>query len=170
MKKLLFLVIVLIFMGCSNTQINKNQKNDIAISKQYLDNWKLSDLEYKIQEIHTYNKELADELNKDLLAKNQAKKDLETLLNKIEVSIKTHRIDRIEKDFANTIKNRELIKILKENDFSYYKIIIGKPKFYKNTASNVIGLVYLDQVMYLSVEYKLKESKWRIEGWRVENF
>ncbi len=81
MKKLLFLVVVLIFMGCSNTQINKNQKNDIAISKQYLDNWKLSDLEYKIQEIHTYNKELADELNKDLLAKNQAKKDLETLKN-----------------------------------------------------------------------------------------
>lgn len=170
MKKLLFLVIVLIFMGCSNTQINKNQKNDIAICNQYLDNWELSDLEHKIQEIHLYNKELADELNRDLLVKKQYKKDLEVLLNRVEASIKSHRIDKIEKDFEDTIRNRELIKILKENDFSYHKIIIGKPKFYKNTASNIIGLMYLDQVMYLSVEYKVKEINWRIERWRVENF
>lgn len=170
MKKLLFLVILLIFMGCSNTQIDKNKKNDIGLCVKYLNNWELEKLETKILEIDLYDKKLADELKKDLLVRKQNQKDLEKLLEKIKFSIEVQQIDDIEVYFENTLKNRELLKFLKENDFSSYNIVVGKAKFYKNTATNVIGLIYLDQVEYLSVKYRLKENNWRIEGWKAKEF
>lgn len=170
MKKLLFLVVVLIFMGCSNTQINKNQKDDIEICNQYLNNWELEKLDHKILEIGSYNKKLADKLKEDLLVREQNKESLEKLLEKIKISIKTQRVSDIEEYFDNTLENRELIKFLKQNDFSSWKIIIGKAKFYKDTATNVVGLIYLDQVEYLSVKYRLKKNNWRIEGWKVKEF
>ena len=167
MKKLLFLVVLLVFMGCSSTQINKNQKKDIAICKQYYDNWELDKLNIKIHEIKTYDIKLATDLAKSLEERKNQKKELEILLQNMKQSIKLGHINEIEKNFQDTIANRELMKYLKENNSLAFDIIIGKIKFYKETAKNMIGLVYLDQVIYLSVDYKLLKNNWRIKRWKL---
>lgn len=168
MKKTLFLVVLLIFMGCSSTQIEKNQKQEMATYQEYYDNWEIEKLNSKILEIKSYDKELATKLEKASLKRQQDKKEFEKNLNDIRFFIESGDISRVKESFVDTIANRELLKFLKENNFGGLKIVIGETKFYKETASNLIGIICSDQVVYILVDYELVDNNWRVKRWKLK--
>ncbi len=168
MKKTLFLVVLLILMGCSGTQIEKNQKQDVAICQEYYNNWEIEKLNSKILEIKSYNKELATKLEKVALKRQQDKKAFEDNLRDIRFFIESGDIVNVKESFVDTVANRELLKFLKENNFGELRIVIGKTKFYKETASNLIGIIYSDQVVYILVDYELVDNNWRVKRWKLK--
>lgn len=93
----------------------------------------------------------------------QNKENIYTFFNKIKYSIEKNDIENIENDFSDSLYNRKFIEFLKKNNFSNSKIIFGRVEFKNNRASNVLGLVFLEEVVYLHGDYKFEKGKWRVE-------
>lgn len=161
MKKILFLIMFLLFIGCSNIRNRDTENiNNLRICEKYCDNWELDKLESELQKIQ--NKDLVKKFEKCLEEKILYKKELDNFLQKIIISIKNNQISEIEDKFQNSISNKKIIKILKNSDFSEVNIIFSKPEFYKKTAKNKVAFIFLEEVIYLSIDYKIINGEWRI--------
>ncbi|NME35476.1 MULTISPECIES: hypothetical protein [Fusobacterium] len=161
MKKISFLIIFLLFIGCSNVQNKNTDKiNNLKICEKYCDNWELEKLESELQKIQ--NKDLEKKFKECLEEKKFYKKELDNFLRTLTISIKNNQILEIEDRFENNISNRKIIDILKNSNFSGVNIVFSKPKFYKKTAKNKVAFLFLEEVIYLSLEYEIIDGEWRI--------
>lgn len=161
MKKILFIIIFLLFVSCSNIQNkNINKVNELKICEKYCDNWELEKLELELQKIQ--DKNLKEKFEKCLKDKKNYKNELDNFLKTLIISIKNNNILEIEGRFQNNILNKKILQILKNSDFSRVNIIFTKPEFYKKTAKNKAAFLFLEEVIYLSLEYEIIDGEWRI--------
>lgn len=118
-KNIIFLVLIFLFISCSNVKVKKKEE------------------------------------------------DINIFLERIKNNIENSNFSNIEKDFEENLYNEKTIEELKKYNLKNVKILFGKAQIDGRKAKNIIGLVFLEEVIYLQGKYKLVKGKWKIE--RVEN-
>lgn len=90
------------------------------------------------------------------------KRSLLVLIESIKDELKDGEFDILDSTLASGMKNSMLKKELATVDFSQINIMTSKPVFNKNTARNVVALVFGSNTLYFNVEYLLKNGEWKI--------
>ncbi|MGL5052029.1 MAG: hypothetical protein ACRC5W_00310 [Cetobacterium sp.] len=87
------------------------------------------------------------------------------LLSKLELIEKDLKVNdsKILKESLDVslIKKYEINKLL-QYDLSKVNFYFTKPKFFKNSGSNVIGFGFSEEIFYFNVEYKYLNGDWKI--------
>lgn len=92
----------------------------------------------------------------------EEKQSLLTMVTNIKEELKNGEFDTFDRALVPGLKNSVLKKEIQTVDFSQINILTSKPVFNKNTAENVVALIYGTHTLYLNVEYLLKNGEWKI--------
>ena len=160
-KTIMVLLTVFLFISCSSTK-----KIEINSEKQYeilLNNWELEKLDLTLKDSENFqDKEVLKKYKNLLQEKIKEKSALEEMMKKIKIQLENNDFEGIELYFDDSFINRKILSELKKTDFSQMKIVYGKPEFYKDSAKNIVAVIYMDNVEYFQFNYKLKNKKWSI--------
>ncbi len=160
MKRVILILISAIFVSCSNLE-TRDAFEEKIYQKQY-DNWELETLELEIEKIYNYNQGKANLYKSYVDKRRDQEKALNELLEELRTNLKRNDITSIKEKLEEGFINNKIIGLLEEGDFSRANIVYGEIDFYKEKANNLVGIIFADQVVYLLVEYKLIDEKWRI--------
>lgn len=159
-KIFIWIVSIFFLTGCSNIS-NKNFNNKREeIYRNLYENWQIEKLET----------ELSKEDNQDLVLKykrlikeqQRDKKSLEILTDEIKQELVNGNTSKLKNTLDSSLKNIFVGNEIEKVDFSKIKIFINKPKFFKNTANNVIAFIVEDRTIYFDVYFSLKSGEWKI--------
>ena len=159
-KIFIWIVSIFFLTGCSNIS-NKNFNNKREeIYRNLYENWQIEKLET----------ELSKEDNQDLVLKYKGlikeqqrdKKSLEILTDEIKQELVNGNTSKLKNTLDSSLKNIFVGNEIEKVDFSKIKIFINKPKFFKNTANNMIAFIVEDRTIYFNVYFSLKSGEWKI--------
>ena len=159
-KIFIWIVSIFFLTGCSNIS-NKNFNNKREeIYRNLYENWQIEKLET----------ELSKEDNQDLVLKYKGlikeqqrdKKSLEILTDEIKQELVNGNTSKLKNTLDSSLKNIFVGNEIEKVDFSKIKIFINKPKFFKNSANNVIAFIVEDRTIYFDVYFSLKSGEWKI--------
>lgn len=159
-KIFIWIVSIFFLTGCSNIS-NKNFNNKREeIYRNLYENWQIEKLET----------ELSKEDNQDLVLKykrlikeqQRDKKSLEILTDEIKQELVNGNTSKLKNTLDSSLKNIFVGNEIEKVDFSKIKIFINKPKFFKNSANNVIAFIVEDRTIYFDVYFSLKSGEWKI--------
>ena len=159
-KIFIWIVSIFFLTGCSNIS-NKNFNNKREeIYRNLYENWQIEKLET----------ELSKEDNQDLVLKYKGlikeqqrnKKSLEILTDEIKQELANGNTSKLKNTLDSSLKNIFVGNEIEKVDFSKIKIFINKPKFFKNSANNVIAFIVEDRTIYFNIYFSLKNGQWKI--------
>lgn len=160
-NKIIILLTLLLFISCSN--LKSNEKSAEKKYEILLNSWELEKLNTLLESNSNSDEIKIVEKYKILLqSKLKEKSDLEKMIENLKFDLKSNNFNDLEMYFDDNFVNRKIISEIRKIDFSELKIISSKPKFYKNTASNVVAIIFMEQVEYFQFNYKLSNKKWSI--------
>ena len=159
-KIFIWIVSIFFLTGCSNIS-NKNFNNKREeIYRNLYENWQIEKLET----------ELSKEDNQDLVLKYKGlikeqqrdKKSLEILIDGIKQELANGNTSKLKNTLDSSLKNIFVGNEIEKVDFSKIKIFINKPKFFKNSANNMIAFIVEDRTIYFNIYFSLKNGQWKI--------
>ena len=159
-KIFIWIVSIFFLTGCSNIS-NKNFNNKREeIYRNLYENWQIEKLET----------ELSKEDNQDLVLKYKGlikeqqrdKKSLEILTDEIKQELVNGNTSKLKNTLDSSLKNIFVGNEIEKVDFSKIKIFINKPKFFKNSANNMIAFIVEDRTIYFNIYFSLKNGQWKI--------
>lgn len=163
-KKIFIWIVSIFFLtSCSNISNKKTDNFDIEREKSYLilyENWQLEKLQIELSEEKDENlilkyKKLIEERQHDKIA-------LENLISEIKSEIVKGDIEKLKSTLDSSLENIFVSNEIEKIDFSQMKIFINKPKFFKNSAENILALVVEDRTIYFDIYFSLKNGRWKI--------
>lgn len=160
-NKIIVLLTILLFISCSG--VNTREVNTEKRYEILLDNWKLDELNILLSDSAESDENRITAKYKILLQERiKEKSDLENMIETLKTQLKSNNFENIEMFFNDSFKNRKILSELENIDFSQMRILTTEPEFYKNTASNIAGIIFNDEVEYFRFYYKLSNKKWSI--------
>lgn len=94
--------------------------------------------------------------------KREQEIELKKLVEKLKYDLKSNDFDDLDNLFSNSFTNRKILAEIRKIDFSKIQIMSTELKFHRNNATNIIAFIFMDEVRYFQVRYKLKNGAWKI--------
>jgi predicted nuclease of restriction endonuclease-like (RecB) superfamily len=170
----------LFIIGCSNfsyvennsqvvtRKLNKNF-DESKLKNKYknlYDNWELDTLKFELEtDEQNIGVNKVIETYKHLLSKKiKNYENLQVLIETIKKDLEDENIDELQSFFVSSPKNFYFKKKLNTISLEEVNIFVNEPKLYKHSATNIIGLNYLDRTEYFDISYVFKNSVWKIKS------
>lgn len=162
MKKIIItLLTILLFVSCSN--IKTKETNNEKKYETLLNNWKLNELSLLLNSPENSDENRIIEKYKILLQERiEEKSALKIMLEDLKNQLESNNFDNVELYFNDSFVNRKILSELKKIDFSQMKIMYTEPEFYKNSAKNIVAIIFADNVQYFQFSYRLSNKRWNI--------
>ncbi|MCF2639073.1 hypothetical protein I6E31_03680 [Fusobacterium varium] len=161
MRKIFIWIVSIFFLtGCSNIS-NKifNDKRE-EIYRNLYENWQIEKLEIELSKEE--NQDLVSKYKRLIIEQQRDKKSLEILIDEIKQELANGNTNKLKNTLDPSLKNIFVGNEIEKVDFSKIKIFINKPKFFKNTANNMIAFIVEDRTIYFNVYFSLKSGEWKI--------
>ena len=159
-KIFIWIVSIFFLTGCSNIS-NKNFNNKREeIYRNLYENWQIEKLETELSKGD--NQDLVLKYRGLIIEQQRDKKSLEMLINEIKQELSNGNTSKLKNTLDSSLKNIFVGNEIEKVDFSKIKIFINKPKFFKNSANNVIAFIVEDRTIYFDVYFSLKSGEWKI--------
>ena len=159
-KIFIWIVSIFFLTGCSNIS-NKifNDKRE-EIYRNLYENWQIEKLEIEL--LKEENQDLVSKYKRLIKEQQRDKKSLEILTDEIKQELVNGNTSKLKNTLDSSLKNIFVGNEIEKVDFSKIKIFINKPKFFKNSANNVIAFIIEDRTIYFDVYFSLKSGEWKI--------
>lgn len=159
-KIFIWIVSIFFLTGCSNIS-NKifNDKRE-EIYRNLYENWQIEKLEIELSKEE--NQDLVSKYKRLIIEQQRNKKSLEILIDEIKQELANGNTNKLKNTLDPSLKNIFVGNEIEKVDFSKIKIFINKPKFFKNTANNMIAFIVEDRTIYFNVYFSLKSGEWKI--------
>ena len=159
-KIFIWIVSIFFLTGCSNIS-NKilNDKRE-EIYRNLYENWQIEKLEIEL--LKEENQDLVSKYKRLIIEQQRDKKSLEILTDEIKQELVNGNTSKLKNTLDSSLKNIFVGNEIEKVDFSKIKIFINKPKFFKNSANNVIAFIVEDRTIYFDVYFSLKSGEWKI--------
>lgn len=159
-KIFIWIVSIFFLTGCSNIS-NKilNDKRE-EIYRNLYENWQIEKLEIEL--LKEENQDLVSKYKRLIKEQQRDKKSLEILTDEIKQELANGNTSKLKNTLDSSLKNIFVGNEIEKVDFSKIKIFINKPKFFKNSANNVIAFIVEDRTIYFDVYFSLKSGEWKI--------
>lgn len=159
-KIFIWIVSIFFLTGCSNIS-NKilNDKRE-EIYRNLYENWQIEKLEIEL--LKEENQDLVSKYKRLIKEQQRDKKSLEILTDEIKQELVNGNTSKLKNTLDSSLKNIFVGNEIEKVDFSKIKIFINKPKFFKNSANNVIAFIVEDRTIYFDVYFSLKSGEWKI--------
>lgn len=159
-KIFIWIVSIFFLTGCSNIS-NKifNDKRE-EIYRNLYENWQIEKLEIELSKEE--NQDLVSKYKRLIIEQQRNKKSLEILIDEIKQELANGNTNKLKNTLDPSLKNIFVGNEIEKVDFSKIKIFINKPKFFKNTANNMIAFIVEDRTIYFDVYFSLKSGEWKI--------
>lgn len=159
-KIFIWIVSIFFLTGCSNIS-NKilNDKRE-EIYRNLYENWQIEKLEIEL--LKEENQDLVSKYKRLIIEQQRDKKSLEILTDEIKQELVNGNTSKLKNTLDSSLKNIFVGNEIEKVDFSKIKIFINKPKFFKNSANNVIAFIIEDRTIYFDVYFSLKSGEWKI--------
>lgn len=159
-KIFIWIVSIFFLTGCSNIS-NKifNDKRE-EIYRNLYENWQIEKLEIELSKEE--NQDLVSKYKRLIIEQQRNKKSLEILIDEIKQELANGNTNKLKNTLDPSLKNIFVGNEIEKVDFSKIKIFINKPKFFKNSANNVIAFIVEDRTIYFNVYFSLKSGEWKI--------
>jgi hypothetical protein len=159
-KIFIWIVSIFFLTGCSNIS-NKifNDKRE-EIYRNLYENWQIEKLEIELSKEE--NQDLVSKYKRLIIEQQRDKKSLEILIDEIKQELANGNTNKLKNTLDPSLKNIFVGNEIEKVDFSKIKIFINKPKFFKNTANNMIAFIVEDRTIYFNVYFSLKSGEWKI--------
>lgn len=159
-KIFIWIVSIFFLTGCSNIS-NKifNDKRE-EIYRNLYENWQIEKLEAEL--LNEGNKDLVLKYKRLIIEQQRDKKGLEILIDEIKQELANGDTRKLKDTLDSSLKNIFVGNEIEKVDFSKIKIFINKPKFFKNSANNMIAFIVEDRTIYFNVYFSLKSGEWKI--------
>lgn len=159
-KIFIWIVSIFFLTGCSNIS-NKNFNNKREeIYRNLYENWQIEKLEIEL--LKEENQDLVSKYKRLIKEQQRDKKSLEILTDEIKQELANGNTSKLKNTLDSSLKNIFVGNEIEKVDFSKIKIFINKPKFFKNSANNVIAFIVEDRTIYFDVYFSLKSGEWKI--------
>lgn len=132
-SKILILALAVLFVSCSDLKMRELERKNITSNQLLLEN------------------------------RNKQKQDLTKLIKNLKKDLRNNNSRELDKYFEDNYRNRKILSEIKKIDFSQVNIVNTELKFHKNSASNIIAFIFIDEVKYFSFKYSLKNDVWKIK-------
>ncbi|MDR3258215.1 MAG: hypothetical protein LBT51_01195 [Fusobacteriaceae bacterium] len=179
-KFFIIMLFSLFIIGCSNfsyvennsqvvtRKLNKNF-DESKLKNKYknlYDNWELDTLKFELEtDEQNIGVNKVIETYKHLLSKKiKNYENLQVLIETIKKDLEDENIDELQSFFVSSPKNFYFKKKLNTISLEEVNIFVNEPKLYKHSATNIIGLNYLDRTEYFDISYVFKNSVWKIKS------
>ena len=160
-RKIFIWIISIFFLtGCSNISNKNFDGNREKIYRNLYENWQIEKLETEL--LNEGNKDLVLKYRGLIIEQQRDKKSLEMLINEIKQELSNGNTKKLKETLDPSLKNIFVGNEIEKVDFSKIKIFINKPKFFKNTANNMIAFIVEDRTIYFDVYFSLKSGEWKI--------
>lgn len=159
-KIFIWIVSIFFLTGCSNIS-NKifNDKRE-EIYRNLYESWQIEKLEIELSKEE--NQDLVSKYKRLIIEQQRDKKSLEILIDEIKQELANGNTNKLKNTLDPSLKNIFVGNEIEKVDFSKIKIFINKPKFFKNTANNMIAFIVEDRTIYFNVYFSLKSGEWKI--------
>lgn len=159
-KIFIWIVSIFFLTGCSNIS-NKifNDKRE-EIYRNLYENWQIEKLEIELSKEE--NQDLVSKYKRLIIEQQRDKKSLEILIDEIKQELANGNTNKLKNTLDPSLKNIFVGNEIEKVDFSKIKIFINKPKFFKNTANNMIAFIVEDRTIYFNIYFSLKSGEWKI--------
>ena len=159
-KIFIWIVSIFFLTGCSNISNKNFDGNREKIYRNLYENWQIEKLETEL--LNEGNKDLVLKYRGLIIEQQRDKKSLEMLINEIKQELSNGNTKKLKETLDPSLKNIFVGNEIEKVDFSKIKIFINKPKFFKNSANNVIAFIIEDRTIYFDVYFSLKSGEWKI--------
>lgn len=159
-KIFIWIVSIFFLTGCSNISNKNFDGNREKIYRNLYENWQIEKLETEL--LNEGNKDLVLKYRGLIIEQQRDKKSLEMLINEIKQELSNGNTKKLKETLDPSLKNIFVGNEIEKVDFSKIKIFINKPKFFKNSANNVIAFIVEDRTIYFDVYFSLKSGEWKI--------
>ena len=159
-KIFIWIVSIFFLTGCSNISNKNFDGNREKIYRNLYENWQIEKLETEL--LNEGNKDLVLKYRGLIIEQQRDKKSLEMLINEIKQELSNGNTKKLKETLDPSLKNIFVGNEIEKVDFSKIKIFINKPKFFKNTANNMIAFIVEDRTIYFDVYFSLKSGEWKI--------
>ena len=88
--------------------------------------------------------------------------ELDNFVENFKENLKFNNFIELRSFFGNSLRNRKILSEIENIDFSQIKIVNTKPKIHKNTATNILAFIFMDEVKYFRFTYTFKKGEWEI--------
>lgn len=159
-KIFIWIVSIFFLTGCSNisNKIFNNKREEIY--RNLYENWQIEKLEIELSKEE--NQDLVSKYKRLIIEQQRDKKSLEILIDEIKQELANGNTNKLKNTLDPSLKNIFVGNEIEKVDFSKIKIFINKPKFFKNTANNMIAFIVEDRTIYFNVYFSLKSGEWKI--------
>lgn len=159
-KIFIWIVSIFFLTGCSNISNKNFDGNREKIYRNLYENWQIEKLETEL--LNEGNKDLVLKYRGLIIEQQRDKKSLEMLINEIKQELSNGNTKKLKETLDPSLKNIFVGNEIEKVDFSKIKIFINKPKFFKNSANNMIAFIVEDRTIYFNIYFSLKNSQWKI--------
>lgn len=159
-KIFIWIVSIFFLTGCSNISNKNFDGNREKIYRNLYENWQIEKLETEL--LNEGNKDLVLKYRGLIIEQQRDKKSLEMLINEIKQELSNGNTKKLKETLDPSLKNIFVGNEIEKVDFSKIKIFINKPKFFKNSANNMIAFIVEDRTIYFDVYFSLKSGEWKI--------
>lgn len=166
LKKIGIVVFFVFFMlGCSSLNVKNELSNEPSIDKvrAAYEKWEVDIAESElIQYENKYGiSEESEKVYLQILERSTKKEELFHLVEVIKGTIIENKTSDLKK-YANGFFIKKKIKELSKYDFSGFEIYSGNFKFKKENAECVFVANYLEESIYITVKFRLKNNRWEL--------
>lgn len=99
---------------------------------------------------------------KSLSSNTELKKKLVSKIELIQKDLENNKLETLKNTLDMPVKGSFIVKELSRYDLSKVKIYFTPPVIENETAENVVGIRYEENVLYYNLKYKYLDGKWRI--------
>lgn len=162
-KIFIWIISIFFFTGCSNIISRNNSDSKEELYRNLYENWQLEELKDKLeQNSATGENPMIIKYRKLVIEREKDKEKLETLIEEIKADLADGDSTRLQKSLNFSLKNVFAGNEIEKIDFSRIKVLTGRPKFFKNKASNMTAFVIEDRTIYFDVKFLLEKGDWKI--------
>ena len=144
-KIFIWIVSIFFLTGCSNISNKNFDGNREKIYRNLYENWQIEKLETEL--LNEGNKDLVLKYRGLIIEQQRDKKSLEMLINEIKQELSNGNTKKLKETLDPSLKNIFVGNEIEKVDFSKIKIFINKPKFFKNSANNMIAFIVEDRTI-----------------------
>lgn len=159
-KIFIWIVSIFFLTGCSNISNKNFDGNREKIYRNLYKNWQIEKLETEL--LNEGNKDLVLKYRGLIIEQQRDKKSLEMLIDEIKQELSNGNTKKLKETLDPSLKNIFVGNEIEKVDFSKIKIFINKPKFFKNSANNMIAFIVEDRTIYFNIYFSLKNGQWKI--------